>query len=161
MTAKLSRKREQSSSNILFESVSSCVSPLSPGTPFPLRQRQEAKTYTKWTSSILVAPLAETSQPWGLDPSPAPWRCRKIKPYSRNSTNSRCGVCAKTSYQCRWGGVQRSPTAGQLLGLAVVVRSEDACVERSTAAPILGQDPICDSRLDMVGRVSMRTVASL
>lgn len=63
MTAKLSRKREQSSSNILFESVSTCFSPLSPGTPFPLRQRQAAKTYTSGQAQSWSLPLPRLANP--------------------------------------------------------------------------------------------------
>lgn len=63
MTAKLSKKQEQSSSNMLFESVSSCVSPLSPGTPFPLRQRQAAKTYTSGQAQSWSLPLPRLANP--------------------------------------------------------------------------------------------------
>lgn len=63
VTAKLSRKQEQSSSNILFESVSTCFSPLSPGTPFPLRQRQGAKTYTSGQAQSWSLPLPRLANP--------------------------------------------------------------------------------------------------
>lgn len=63
MTAKLSRKQEQSSSNILFESVSTCLSPLSPGTPFPLRQRQAAKTYTSGQAQSWSPTLPRLANP--------------------------------------------------------------------------------------------------
>ena len=68
MTAKLSKKQEQSSSNILFESVSDCVSPLSPGTPFPLRQRQEAKTYTSGQAQSWSLPLPRLANPGPRSP---------------------------------------------------------------------------------------------
>lgn len=63
MTAKLNRKREQNSSNMLFESVSSCFSPLSPATPFPLRQRQAAKTYTSGQAQSWSLPLPRLANP--------------------------------------------------------------------------------------------------
>lgn len=121
MTAKLSRKPEQSSSNILFESVSSCLSPLSPGTPFPLRQRQAAKTYTSGQAQSWSLPLPRLANPGARSLSPAPWRCRKIKPYSRNSTNSRCGVWAQ---KLRINAVVVGSViaiTGQLLSLAVAL----------------------------------------